>query len=132
MVNKIISGLESKLKLMTGRVLTQEEMEKAKRGVKVQSQTFGGQKVLEYAMEGNHLVVTKSQYQWMTTADFSYGWSIPHEGLNLTRNEVKVYSAERLLLREDVTKSDPINHDWNSKTYECVTPGSIRMKRVKN
>lgn len=93
-----MSKLVTILRQLTGRQLTDEEIDLAKRNVKAKS----GHERKMYSVKDDEIVIETTLLKFATTPDASEGMSCPHDGFYSHYQSVERYTLDGLLKEKSI------------------------------
>jgi hypothetical protein len=120
-------------KRLTGRKLSDKDMERAKGEEVVENNLFEGwgfKSVTEYSMVGDYYIVVKDEYSFRETSDVSNP-SIKLKGFYLDGTILSVYNQHGLLVSKDTWPAVLTTFPGKHQKTEYSPHGSFLGKRVE-
>lgn len=119
--------LTDRIKMLLGRKINPETVERAKRGEIDKSR----EREIEYKLAGDNPVIVDRRFEYCTTPDNSYGWDIKHTGYYVSKRITSVYNPEsNLVFRETLTVDLPFLSTRGHKVVKFDPAGSILPRKA--
>jgi hypothetical protein len=101
-------AINDTIKRILGRQLSQEDIEKAKKGFKQSSNRLSKEYSIDKDVNSGeeNIVIRTDNKTFMVTPDVSYGMKNPHMGYYDWKNKTEIYTMEGLLKEKSVNKGN--------------------------
>ena len=102
------------IKQILGRQLSQEDIERAKKGFEISREDFKKKYSIDkdiYSNEESIEIIT-THFEHITTPDVSYGWKNPHMGWYPRKIKTEMFTMDGLLKEKSVIKGNVAHPIW--------------------
>jgi hypothetical protein len=130
-IGDTMSYFSDKIKMLTGRIISQEEIEKAREKVNKEEYSLfeNSRTTTEYKMTGKTPVIVKSKASKKTTQDLSHPTRL-HTMFYNDCTRTRFYTPEGLLEEELVQEGSIYTNDIFFSARKFDPPGSFRGKKI--